>query len=381
MPGTISAEQVARVRAPLAEAWTLPPAAYTAPAVFRAEAQRIFRRDWQCIARVDQLPNPGDYRCVDLIDQPLVISRDRTGEIHALSRICLHRAMPVAEGNGNATRFVCPYHNWTYELDGRLRSAPMMDGVNGFEPGRCRLPELRTEVWEGFLFVNLDPRCAPLAPRLAGLAPLIGNYGLSELVIAATVEFDSPWNWKILVENFMEAYHHVGIHRESLERVYPGRDSFVVGNDDEPWSLLRMPGHHGDAAGGLPPLPGLTAEQQGELIAGCVFPTFLFAASANMAVWYEVSPVSHDCMNLRIHVLLRPEVAVALDDVSRAAVAEGVRRIHLEDIPANDGPWLGLQAPLTTQGRLSRYERAIWQQNQRWLDRMSDVLGENASPA
>ena len=132
MNEVLAAEQMARVGEPLARAWTLPRTAYTEPSVFAAEAERIFRRDWLCVARVEELAKVGDYRCVDLVDQPIAVTRARDGEIHAFSRICLHRAMPLAAGAGNASRFVCPYHNWTYELDGRLRSAPMMDGVEGF---------------------------------------------------------------------------------------------------------------------------------------------------------------------------------------------------------------------------------------------------------
>ena len=370
MSTTLPAEQIHRVLEPLERAWTLPPAAYTDPVVFHAEVERIFRRAWHCVARIDQIAEPGDYRCVDLVDQPIVVTRDRIGEIHAFSRVCLHRAMPVAEGAGNASRFVCPYHNWTYELDGRLRSAPMMDGVDDFQPRDCRLPSLRTEVWQGFVFVNQDPDCAALAPRLERLAGLLRNYRFGELVTIRTVSFDSPWNWKILIENFMEAYHHIGIHRRTFEPVYPARESYVEDNHGAPWSLLRMPGHHHAEEAGLPPFPGLTCAQRDELIAGCVFPTMLFGASSNLAVWYETLPAAHDRMMLNIHVLLRPEVATALDDEARTAVAEGVRAIHQEDIAANIGPWRGLHAPMTRPGRLSRYEKAIWQINQLWAARM-----------
>ena len=89
-----------RVRQPLSSAWTLPPAAYTDPAVYAAERERIFARDWICVARAEQLPNPGDYVCVDLPTQPIVVVRGMDGELQAMSRVCLHRAMPVAEGSG-----------------------------------------------------------------------------------------------------------------------------------------------------------------------------------------------------------------------------------------------------------------------------------------
>ena len=130
---------------------------------------------------------------------PLVISRDLDGELHALSRVCAHRSMPVVDGSGSATRFVCPYHKWTYELDGQLRSAPMMQGAEGFSTSDCRLPEIQLEVWNGFVFVNADESAAPLSTQLTGLSAHIKNYDFASLRITETLDFPSPWNWKILV--------------------------------------------------------------------------------------------------------------------------------------------------------------------------------------
>ena len=361
----------ARITQPLAQAWTLPPSAYTSADVFSEEARRIFYRDWVCVAREEQLPTPGDYLCVDLVDQPILLCRGLDGQLRALSRICLHRAMPVAEGSGNASRFVCPYHNWTYELNGRLRSAPMMEGAAGFDSEACRLPELALEVWEGFVFVSLDAGAEPLGPRLAGLEAEIGNYRFADLRIAGTLEFDSPWNWKILVENFMEAYHHIGTHRHTFEPVYPARESSVPDNGGEPWCLLRMPSVHDPEteADGLPLLPDLTDTERRQLLACAVYPTLLFAGSATSGVWYQLEPRGAGAMRLRIHLLLEPDT-IAQRGAASQAMLEGIRYIHEEDIAANAGPWQGLQAPLTRQGRLSPFEAAIWQLNQLWVQRM-----------
>ena len=370
----LSREALARVRAPLARSSTLPPAAYTDARVFDVEIDTVFARDWLCVARQEQLPNPGDYVCVDLPGQPVVVARGRDGELRAFSRICLHRAMPVAEGSGNASRFVCPYHHWTYELDGSLRSAPMMEGAEGFDASRCRLPALRVEVWQGFVFVNRDPEAAALAPRLSGLETLIRPYGFGELVVAATTEFDSPWNWKILVENFMEAYHHIGTHSATFEPIYPARESSVPDNGGAPWTFLRMPGKP-SPDGSQPTLfPALNGDELHQLVAANVYPTLLFAASAAGAFWYQLEPRSHDDMKLTIHVLLPAAAADTLTEEDRRGAIELVRGIHLEDVPANEGPWRGLHGAMTGQGRLSPYEKAIWQLNQLWLDRVGDRL-------
>jgi len=359
-----------RVREPLERAWTLPPDAYTDPAVFRAEVRGIFGADWLCVARQDQLPEAGDYVCVDVLDQPIVLVRGGDGALRALSRVCLHRAMPLVEGSGNARRFVCPYHNWTYELDGSLRSAPMMEGAAQFEPHDCRLPELPLAVWQGFVFVSLNADALPLAPRLSGLTALLGHYDLQSLAIVASNDFDSPWNWKILVENFMEAYHHIGTHRTSLEPAFPARDSTVEDNAGAPWALLQMPAR--DTAG--------PDEARHELLAVCVFPTLLFAVSGSSVFWYQVEPTSHDRMRLRIHVLLPPGIRDALSDGDRAALVQQVCMVHEEDIQANLGTWRGLHGPLTRQGRLSPFEKAIWQINQLWLERMEAIGGEPSWP-
>ena len=362
--------ELSRVREPLERAWTLPPKAYTDHRVFEAEVEGIFNREWVCVGRADQVAEPGDFMSVDLISQPIVITRDRSGELHALSRVCVHRGMPVTEGSGNTRLLTCPYHKWVYELDGSLRGAPMMEGVEAFDERSCRLPSLALEVWEGFIFVNLDPNAAPLAPQLSGLDALVGNYHFGDLVVAETIEFDSPWNWKILVENFMEAYHHIGTHKETLEPIFPSRQSSVPDNGGQPWSFLWMP-----SVEPVPPeesiFPELNDEQRSGLFAAAILPNFLFAASAHNGIWYQLEPRRHDAMDLKIHVLLPPAVAESMSEEERNGTRELVSAIHMEDIAANEGPWRGLHGALTTQGRLSTFEKAIWQLNQYWVDRLT----------
>src|SRR5512139_2237819 len=124
---------------PFARASTLPPRCYVDPAFYEREVESIFRREWHCVARVDQLPEPGSYLAFDLVGEPLVAVRDLEGRLRVLSRVCRHRWMPVVEGRGRARSFQCPYHRWTYGLDGALLGAPEMDRSEGFERARCRL--------------------------------------------------------------------------------------------------------------------------------------------------------------------------------------------------------------------------------------------------
>jgi nitrite reductase/ring-hydroxylating ferredoxin subunit len=377
-PGPIlTATERERVTTEFAKASTLPPHAYTDLAAWRRETDAIFGRDWVCVARADQVPNPGDYVAVDLLDQPVIVIRSDDGMIRALSNVCLHRAMPLVSGAGSTRWIVCPYHRWSYAHDGTLHTAPLMDAAADFDIEQCRLPQLAVEEWQGFVFVSMDPAAAPLAPRLEPLVDRLAPYGLERLVIADTIEFDSPWNWKLLVENFMEAYHHIGPHRDTFQVSNPVKDSFVVDNDGGPWSLLYMPGAagpddpHADGPSDLPLLSGVDPDRGTDLLAACVYPTLLFAVTGTLATWYEVVVHSHDRMTLRIHLLLEPEVAGDFDVVAALPmIREGLSWIHGEDIPVNEGPWRGLHAPLAAQGRLSPYEAAIWQFNQYWVARV-----------
>jgi phenylpropionate dioxygenase-like ring-hydroxylating dioxygenase large terminal subunit len=364
-------DDLARVAAPLASAWTLPPAAYVDPRSWACEVETIFRHDWVCVARSSQLAEPGDHVPVDVVDQPVIVIRDDDGTVRAMSNVCLHRAMPLVSEPGSSRWIVCPYHQWSYGRDGSLHTAPMMDGADGFDPGACRLPQLAVEEWEGFVFVSLSDDPAPLAPQLAPLAATLEQYGLDGLVIADTIEFDSPWNWKLLVENFMEAYHHIGPHRDTFQQSHPAAASSVVDNEGGPWSLLHMPGVTDlDDSADLPFLSGLARERRADLLAVCVYPTLLFAVTGTLATWYEVVPHAHDAMTLRIHLLLEPHVATDPDVIAALPeIREGLSWIHGEDIAVNEGPWRGLHAPLAVQGRLSPYEAAIWQFNQYWLQR------------
>ena len=362
-----------KITAPLASAWTLPPSAYTDPSLFSEEIERLFMKDWMCVAREEQISEPGDYLCVDLPQLPLLISRDLDGQLHALSRICVHRAMPVAVGQGSATRFVCPYHKWTYELNGTLRSAPMMQDAHDFSKKDCRLPEIQLEVWKGFIFVNANDAALPLRSQLSGLEERVKNYDFATLRIADTLHFPSPWNWKILVENFMEAYHHIGIHKASLQSNYPARESFVPDNLEQPWAFLDMPGREQrDPA--MTSFPHLTDAERKRLFAAVVFPTFLFAASNEAGIWYQLKPNAHDDMDLYIHLLLHPDFAAALTPDELIEVRSQVSAVHEEDIEANQGPWLGLNGRFSAQGRLSPFEKAIWQLNQHWVSRMATAL-------
>jgi phenylpropionate dioxygenase-like ring-hydroxylating dioxygenase large terminal subunit len=364
--------EIDRIRAPLEQGWTLPPSAYTSPEVFCEETREIFYKEWICVAREEQIPEPGDYRAVQVVEQPLIVVRQTDGSIRAMSAICPHRGMPVVGSHGRAQHFYCPYHLWKFALDGALVSAPLMDGVDEL-PKDCRLPAVQVETWQGFIFANLDSDAPSLRERLSGLDEQVGAYDMGGMRIAGSVDYDCPWNWKLLIENFMEAYHHIGPHNVSLQGIYPAKQSYVSGSVAHGWSVLHMPGieSHGEDSL-LPPRPGLSETQANQSLASVIMPTFCWINTPAIAFWYELKPSGHDEMKLTIHALAPVEMLEGdTDGVAGQMLLEVIRGIHEEDIPVNQGPWKGMHAPLTTQGRLSHLEESIWQINQWWAERMT----------
>ena len=202
---------------------SMPPAFYTSEEVFNLEQERLFRSQWVCLGRIDQIPNPGDYFTTNLINEPLIVVRTKPNEIKVLSNVCRHRGSVIADGSGNSKVFVCPYHSWTYHLNGELRHAPLIDKRSDFDPNHCRLPTFATEIWGGFIYVNLDGTASSLVGQLEGLSKMIEHYHVGEMIERHAEESIWDCNWKSLTENFMEGYHLSTVHRETLHDITPTR--------------------------------------------------------------------------------------------------------------------------------------------------------------
>ena len=347
---------------------TLAPRHYTDPSCYAAELESVFRREWIAVAREDQLAEPGDYLAFDLFGEPLLAVRGHDAALRVLSRVCRHRFMPlVPEGRGQRRAFQCPYHLWSYALDGRLVGAPDMQHSPGFERARCRLPALPVECWNGFVFTSLDPAVTPLAPRLAALAQRIAPWDPAGLRTLEPLVFEHDWNWKIMVENFIESYHHQGTHAGTLQPIVPASGTWAE-DTDGPFVVLHNPTRDGAPLPALfPTRPGLSEAQRGEFLVAAVFPFQLFTLQPDAMLWYRMEPVAADRFRLFIHPCVPAEVA---DDPAYAAAIEGLRAfiesVHREDIEACSGVQRGARARLAEAGPLSHLEKPI-AQLQRWL--------------
>ena len=208
--------------------YTLPGVYYYDPEVYQREMQDIFCNSWQYVCHISRLQNPGDYAVRDLGDQSVIVIRDQHGQIQAHHNVCRHRAHRLLEGNGETggqtgTTIVCPYHNWSYDLSGELKFARHSDEVPGFDKSEFCLSTVRSEVFCGFVFVNLNNESAPLLEGLDELEWEIRELSseLDSLKRANYREIPIAANWKNSVENYSECYHcpnqHPGLADGSLD--------------------------------------------------------------------------------------------------------------------------------------------------------------------
>jgi choline monooxygenase len=293
---------------------TLPPAAYTDPGLYELEVETIFKHEWLLIGRANDIPEPGDWFTFQVIDDPLLVVRGADHEIRAFSNVCRHRYMPVAQGTrGNDRRFVCPYHHWTYATDGKLIAAPLMEGSLAFDKSKCALPMYRLEIWQGFIFVNLDDNAAPLTPQLFEADKMLAHYSNSELVTGFS--YDTVWegNWKLATENGMEFYHHMGLHAATLEEALPAKGASV---DPAPasgrFAHTRCPFSSkssykdGEMARALPEDHQFTELEINTAYAIGLFPNISLAMTADSNNWLSFIPLGPERTRVVGGYIVRP---------------------------------------------------------------------------
>jgi choline monooxygenase len=189
---------------------TLPWSWYVDPTVLELERERIFGRFWQYAGHTGQVAEPGSFVTTSAGHVPVLVVRGRDGELRAFVNVCRHRGYLLCEGAGRRETIQCPYHAWTYDLDGSLRAAPRSDREPGFDPGGLGLVPLACDTWGPFVFVNADAEAAPLAEQLGELPQLLagGGVDVDALVFSRRAEADEyTANWKVCAENFLECYH------------------------------------------------------------------------------------------------------------------------------------------------------------------------------
>ena len=173
-------------------------------------------KDWLAVARVEEVESPGEFMTFNIMGEPIVVTRDRDGAINAFYNICAHRGVEVVAGTGNAKQFKCPYHAWTYDLEGKLLGAAYMDEIHDFDLGDCRMKPILVDIWEGWVFVNFDPEAAPLSDFVAEFASHFGVFQQSRFRLTKKLTSTLNCNWKLINENFVDVYHLITLHGDTL---------------------------------------------------------------------------------------------------------------------------------------------------------------------
>ncbi|HEX4766783.1 MAG TPA: SRPBCC family protein [Lichenihabitans sp.] len=334
----------------------LPGRFYTDPDFYRFEVEALLSREWHCLGRADQVPNPGDYFTAHLFDEPLLVVRGDDDMVRVLSNVCRHRGMPLAEGSGAGARFVCPYHGWSYGLAGELVNAPRMRD-KGATAETCSLPAFRSDLWNGFIYVNLDDDAEPLAPRLGRLGQLLANYGTAEMRFVRCFEEEWQTNWKCLVENFMEAYHLSVVHPETLHPYTPTGLSRKAMSDDAFTSYCaNYPDTAAPRGAGA---PGLREEERRRSTLFCLFPTQLASQAATLLVSLSVQPLAVDRIRVRWTLSTCGDELTPDDLESRIALWHEVNREDREKLETMQRALGSRHAP---SGPLAprHYEGTIW---------------------
>lgn len=221
--------------ATIADGRTIPFDWYSDPAVLQLERERIFRRTWQYAGRADQVAEPGAFFTCDLGGVPVVVVRDEEERLRAFLNVCRHRGSLVCEGEGKRASLQCPYHAWTYGLDGSLRAAPRSDRVPGFDRESLGLVPVPVDAWGPFVFVNPDGEAEPLAETLGELPALVDASGVDLASLRFLKRASGPEyaaNWKVCSENFLECYHCQVAHPGFSKVVDVSVDAYVL--DESP---------------------------------------------------------------------------------------------------------------------------------------------------
>ena len=333
----------------------LPASLYTSQELLEQEVQDLFYKQWVCVGHVSEISAAGDYVTFDLIDKPLLIVRDKDNNVRAYSNVCRHRSTVLATGAGNRSAFSCPYHAWTYDLSGCLRSAPHMDKDK--VAGIC-LPEYPVEIWQGLIFVSINPDVEPLAPQLEVLAERTLPYNLADYVVVERSEVEVACNWKVLVENFCESYHVFKVHAKTLEPGAPTSSTKVLegGKGFNHHTMHLNTTGYGEST--LARLPDHLRELI-HLI--CIYPCVVISLEPASAINLSIRPTGPQSLKYTLQIALHPDEEAGLTQDFIDSNKEIAKAFMAEDKTTIELVQKGLAANAGNSGLLHPWEQTNWE--------------------
>jgi phenylpropionate dioxygenase-like ring-hydroxylating dioxygenase large terminal subunit len=367
------AEQYASVRRPLVLAETLPSHCYTSPEFFRRETEIIFSKSWHFVGRVDEIAEPGQFMVFDTVVGSALICRDEQANLNAFLNSCRHRGTRLKQQDGRCANIVCPYHSWTYSLNGTLRAAPGMEGVKDFSEADYGLRQVRLEEWGGFIFVNFCQDAPSLSAWLGNLNTIMSGHQPDQLQCLRRIEFEINANWKFLIENALEAYHTGTVHRstlgaqksESIEAEGQWDALFVKSDPDK--SISTLPG----ATQALPFMPSLDKKSREGTWFSVIYPCTQIVFSPDCVWWLDIKPIAVDRSTLTVGACF-PKATINMPNFERLAESYYDRWLSAtpEDNKIAEEQQHGHQSGFITQGRYALSEHCVHRLDNWVLDRV-----------
>jgi Rieske 2Fe-2S family protein len=334
---------------------TLPGAFYVDPEIFEAEQRDVFSRQWICTVRSIELEEPGSFQTFDVGGESVIVTRDQEGRINAFLNVCRHRGSRICgEPAGSVRRtFQCPYHAWSYTLDGRLAGAPNLTSFSDLDPAEFGLIKVDLREWLGYAWLCLADRLPSFEESVQrqvterfGDAEAIDRYGLDQLAVGRRIEYDVRANWKLIVENFMECYHCATLHPElvtvlpEFKRGYATQDK--VGYGAEFGDGIK--GFTFDGREGFEPLSGLAVDQDRRYYGMTVKPQAIINLAPDHAIFHRICPVAVDRTVVRCDWLFAPNVVDSGADLGPSV--ELFHRVNQQDFRAVEAcqPAMGSRA-------------------------------------
>ena len=345
----------------IATAATLPPACYTGSEALAAETSGLLPRSWLGIARCDEWSEPGDFSTLEIAGTPVIVLRDEEGDLRAFANTCRHRGTRLLDGRGHAARIRCPFHGWTYGLDGSLRGATRMGAAQGFRRADMGLVEFRTAERGGFAFVALDGEAPGIDEWLGAFDDLHSPWRLEELVTTRRRELEVACNWKLFLEVFNESYHLEYVHAATFGDIYlePELPDPVGGCVQSSFSPTAGTGglKADEQEHVLPRIPGLGPRERAGTRYTWVFPSLTFAAGSE-ALWaYGARPLGPGRCRVTQWVCFPPATLASPGFEAKAErYYARMDEALAEDIAVLERQQLGMDSPFARAGRWSDLE-------------------------
>jgi glycine betaine catabolism A len=297
-------------------AHTLPGAYYTSPEILAEERERIFARRWCCVGRASAVARPGDYVLREVAGESLIVVRGRDGALRAFFNVCRHRGTRLCrERAGHVSETIqCPYHAWTYALDGRLVGAPHMQEAAGFDRREHPLHAAALAEWEGFVFVSVADAPQPFAEWLAPMLGRLARFGLAGLAVGHRATYDVAANWKLVFQNYSECLHCPMIHPE-LSAVLPyqsGANDLVEGPFLGGYMELAPPNASATLSGracGRPVSESLGDDDRRRAFYYSLMPNLLLSVHPDYVNYYLLTPVDAGRTTVESEWLFHPSNA------------------------------------------------------------------------